>query len=913
MRLFICGEHPINHSGFSQLTHHISQIIDNEMKYDGCPISDVTTIGYSRGTNEEFPTKYRLINAATPSIVGSMQGTMMAEDGKCGMHTLRTMLRNTNEKCIVLTIGDPWTFWYMKTTKLMFPKMKWISYLPVESTELVDVAKFSFPGRNIECNIGRLYSYADKIIGYTKNGMNVVQKLVGKDICNSFIYHGIDNKRLRSIEPREFRRLKDKFVVGTVCRNGWRKALDVLLIGFANFIKKWEALKKKGPEPVLLLHTPRHDVAGWDLPSLARKLGIEKYILISDMLVDSFKKTRDPRTGRINSGVKKGASLEDLVSLYKAMDVYINVSRGEGFGIPVIEAMSLGVPVAYIDHANLGEICECKGIPIEVGGYEYKENYEIQAAIANPESIGFELAEMYKYAQKQDAATITVPAGIKFTNELDWNGASMIKQWKDAIKSTAEDYEKEEDKTYSNQRVIALSTYNVECGIATYTENLINNLQRIDKRRDYLVLDDTSDPEKYLDLILDSDKATIIHIQYEPNLFSPEKLMPFMAKLKSLSGGKIKTVLTMHQENERSIRGLDGIADSIILHSDMFNIGNSLKYTNIIKAQHPFYTGIEIMRKDARDKVRADLGFKEDDFVIGTTGFLLSYKMILQISKQIIDMMKDRPKYALLLPVSRHRNDSAGFANNVVEEIMSYAKENGVGDRVVIKLGFHEQSKLVEYLQCLDIGWMFVNNQAVGANSGSVRMLISSGVPCIVAGKGKMHHELYKLRCTLSVATTNDPVEFIKSGLEFADGQPDLIKSMRTNCIQAAARFSFTAFAAMHKTQIYDRLFTQIQIATYTTQEVDNEQRCNGKIQGQDSIAGTSNDGRESSRNGGETPGLRCEGHGSGDQNPRSERLSNGIHGNSAHQQTAGNNNNHERRRQRAYGGGEQPPRQPGR
>ncbi len=55
---------------------------------------------------------------------------------------------------------------------------------------------------------------------------------------------------------------------------------------------------------------------------------------------------------------------EELVSLYYYADVFVLVSIYEGFGLPLLEAMSCGTPVVFADNSSLPEIAGDCGIPV---------------------------------------------------------------------------------------------------------------------------------------------------------------------------------------------------------------------------------------------------------------------------------------------------------------------------------------------------------------------------------------------------------------------------------------------------------------------------------------------------------------------------------------------------------------------
>lgn len=77
---------------------------------------------------------------------------------------------------------------------------------------------------------------------------------------------------------------------------------------------------------------------------------------------------------------------EDVIKLYNNSSVLLFPSKGEGFGLPVAEAMSVGLPVIYTNWSSLPEVADATGnIPINyyldetvhmsMYGYEYGSHY----------------------------------------------------------------------------------------------------------------------------------------------------------------------------------------------------------------------------------------------------------------------------------------------------------------------------------------------------------------------------------------------------------------------------------------------------------------------------------------------------------------------------------------------------------
>ena len=72
-------------------------------------------------------------------------------------------------------------------------------------------------------------------------------------------------------------------------------------------------------------------------------------------------------------------SKDEYVRLLKEVDVFISCSRGEGWNLPLIEAMSCGIPSIYSNWGAQLQFAEGLGIPVKVIG-------EVPAAVDNVES-----------------------------------------------------------------------------------------------------------------------------------------------------------------------------------------------------------------------------------------------------------------------------------------------------------------------------------------------------------------------------------------------------------------------------------------------------------------------------------------------------------------------------------------------
>lgn len=126
--------------------------------------------------------------------------------------------------------------------------------------------------------------------------------------------------------------LNGKFIVGCVARNQGRKVLERLLTAFAIFSQNKD-------DAVLVLHTDPNDGARVvDLPAYANRLGIGHKVVFTPFHVFN------PATER------------ELLEIYNLFDVFALPTTGEGFGIPIVEAMACEKPVIVTNYTTTKEL-----------------------------------------------------------------------------------------------------------------------------------------------------------------------------------------------------------------------------------------------------------------------------------------------------------------------------------------------------------------------------------------------------------------------------------------------------------------------------------------------------------------------------------------------------------------------------
>lgn len=117
------------------------------------------------------------------------------------------------------------------------------------------------------------------------------------------------------------------FVILTVAANQERKFLSRSL----EIIKKYSDDTSDDFRYVMV--TEEHCLVGWELRDLAREFDMDDRFII----------------------LEKGLSFKQLWSVYAAADVFLLTSKTEGLGMPVMEAMSVGVPVVGTNCGGIRE------------------------------------------------------------------------------------------------------------------------------------------------------------------------------------------------------------------------------------------------------------------------------------------------------------------------------------------------------------------------------------------------------------------------------------------------------------------------------------------------------------------------------------------------------------------------------
>lgn len=235
----------------------------------------------------------------------------------------------------LITLVDAWVFndspFY---ESLKTENIRWIAYFPIDSEPCPNVVRLA---------VERAY----RRVVYSKFAALEMEKL---GMTYDYIPHAVETNVMQPKDRAESREIlqrdgaevsQDAFLVGMVAANKGNPSRKA----FAQQIEAFAQFRRKHNDVVLYIHASRGErgeYGGVNLPELCEFHGLS---VGRDVLF--------PNQYNLFVGYPK----KYMAHVFSAMDVHLLASTGEGFGIPIVEAQSCGVPVIVGDWTSMGELC----------------------------------------------------------------------------------------------------------------------------------------------------------------------------------------------------------------------------------------------------------------------------------------------------------------------------------------------------------------------------------------------------------------------------------------------------------------------------------------------------------------------------------------------------------------------------
>jgi len=235
-----------------------------------------------------------------------------------------------------------WDIWGLHG-KRHFPKDKWVAYVPIDTEWISDFYTSVLLGTDM-VEEGRGPGH---FIAMSKHGKRELESI---GLESLYVPVGVNTKIFKPDPERRakyrkaFKYDNDTFVVGMVGLNyvDDRKNFVSMFLAFKEFLKEH-------PNSQLYLHTHAtgKDEDSLNYVAITEKLGLYDNVLFANQEQFDLRQITQ----------------EQLTGLYNTFDVFCLPTKGEGFGMPMVEAASCGVPVVTTETTTGPEFHAAKIAP----------------------------------------------------------------------------------------------------------------------------------------------------------------------------------------------------------------------------------------------------------------------------------------------------------------------------------------------------------------------------------------------------------------------------------------------------------------------------------------------------------------------------------------------------------------------
>ena len=354
---------------------------------------------------------------------------------------------------------------------------------------------------------------------------------------------------------------------------------------------------------------------------------------------------------------------QQIDALYNLSDCYVHPARGEGFGLPVAEAMAAGLPVISLAYSGLADfVSEETAIALPFTLAPARTHFDVPDSEWAEPSTDQLLVEMQRIAaEPEDEAVLKRVKKAKELIESRFTWDAVAERWKEFIADL-------EDNAGS-QQVAMVTTWNSRCGIAENSRYIVGHSRGLIDFDIYAdvgaeLIDPLAEPGVIrtwrnrwdpdlteLEQALRLTDAEVIHVQFNFGFFEFDRMARLMEQQLEFRG----VVVTLHRTLDyddrgemlslRQIHSVLERVDQLIVHQEsdaayLAEIGlrDNVTVVPIGAAPPP-----SIPPDAIRDVL--NLGKRP---VVGTFGFLLPHKGTMELLSAIDAIREEFPDVLLL-------------------------------------------------------------------------------------------------------------------------------------------------------------------------------------------------------------------------------------------------------------------------
>ena len=547
-------------------------------------------------------------------------------------------------------------------------------------------------------------------------GITVMSNLVKKILIDNGVQipicvSGLGLNHIEQIEPDlNFVVTAKKYKILHVSSCFPRKGIDILLKAFSNLFTAKD-------DVTLIIKT--FDNPHNEVESLIKSIS-KDCLSFPDVLV-----------------IKSDLSDAEMKALYLQSDLLVAPSRGEGFGLPIGEAMSLGLPVITTNWGGQVDFCNTSNswiIDFEYAPSQshFKSKYSYWA-----EPSETHLTELIHQVYNSDP--------IDIQKKIDCAKETTIKfTWSNVAKTNIDFIKTRILKNQNKYTKIGwVSTYNRRCGIASYSKYLLKNISEeitlftslneqesispgVNKLPSWKVEDFNDDLTNLYENIIKEDITSLI-LQLNYGFFNFRHLKDLLFQLQ-LKGIKLhiflhSTIDPLNQNHQKLIYLKSSLVKCSRIYVHTLNDLNRLKDIGLIKNVSIFPHGFIDQEPKETSFIHRYWNqlISGKSFNIATYGFCLPNKGFQELIYAMNILHKKGLNFRLRLYSSIYNENYRWFYYELLELI----KDLGLEHKINIDTTYQNDIKTLNnlaYQDCLIFPYQKTNE----SSSAAVRHGIAS-------------------------------------------------------------------------------------------------------------------------------------------------------------------------------------------
>jgi glycosyltransferase involved in cell wall biosynthesis len=501
--------------------------------------------------------------------------------------------------------------------------------------------------------------------------------------------------------------------------------------------------------------------------------------------------------------------LEDreVEALYGLADCYVHPARGEGFGLPVAEAMAAGVPVITVAYSGLADfVSDETAVTIPFTLETARTHLGLDDSIwAEPdgEQLAVELRRMADDPEGPEVRRRVEAARDLIATRFSWE--AVVDRWEEFINDLEE--------SAGRQKVAMVTTWNSRCGIAENTRYIVEHSHHVFEFDLFADVDaEVIDPlvdlgvsrtwkDRWtpdlasLEAALRLTDAEVLHVQFNFGFFEFQRLADLLERQMETRGVVVTLHRTLDYVDQGKLLSLGQIAptlsrvDRLIVHQE--SDARYLEDLGLSDNVSVVPIGATAPPALSPETVRAGLGLGNRT-VVGTFGFLLPHKGTLELVKALDPLRADFPDLLLIAACARYPHVES---KEYEEEIRAEIAARGMEDSVLLITEYLPDEMARTLLRATDV--IVLPYQETGeSSSAALRFILPLGRPVVVTDSPIFNDSRDALLVVRGDAAG------LEDGVRRVLLDPDLQQDLARRSADAARRFRWPRVVADHQ-EIY--------------------------------------------------------------------------------------------------------------